>query len=695
MIKHRPALSILLTGFLLLWHALITPAQEKTGNQEIIPQFEKDISVKLRLVDVAAVGKDGVYVTDLKPEELTLIVDGQQRSIETFDVFMSVLRTGDSGEAASLYYSPPRSIVLFFDQAYSSFRGIRNAKRAASDFIVNSLRPGDKVMVLGYDLSLTIYQDFTSDRNKLLRAVDKINYSFAAESEDLKIIGKSIDTANIQDFGRNARWEKPSIEETPRDDYFDEFSMFEDNPADKMSRMRYPERRFKEFRIRTYLSALESVAYGLKPIRGRKTIVFLSQGFDHRIAITDLKQNLKKALEALNDSNSSMFCVDIWGLDAPDGMIEDDSMGFKMSQHESLSCLSTETGGKYYGGSNDISALLLSIDNDISHYYVLGFYLDETEDGRFRKVRIQTQRPGVKLLYRKGFYSRKTFQKLDKVERIVHLKEGFYRNSPTNELAAKFSVNAFPRDAGDAVAGILFEAPLSRQGKHEYEIFGYVFYDGDTLLDAFHKTFTFTPKPEAKAFHHFEHVFLREGENVIKLVIRDNATGKRAYQFFSVRMPEFRAGLLASTLLLRDPGDSVVSSAETDILSLKNKFDLSFGEPADPLSPLTRTGVRIGVTNKFEREKDVGIIVRIDGIDVTDEGPRLATKYILEGDDGMFYSLEEKYKQVFPIAGAKAAIVMSMLNIGEVPAGGYTLRARIDDILSGKAVGRKVTINLE
>src|SRR5437868_705754 len=46
------------------------------------------------------------------------------------------------------------------------------ARKAARDFVQHQMREGDRVAVVGHDVRLKVYSDFTSDKNQLTRAID-------------------------------------------------------------------------------------------------------------------------------------------------------------------------------------------------------------------------------------------------------------------------------------------------------------------------------------------------------------------------------------------------------------------------------------------------------------------------------------------------------------------------------------------
>jgi VWFA-related protein len=635
----------------ILLTAVASPAQEarkieKLSDAPELPQFEQDVTVRLRLIDVTATDSSGKYMTDLTADDFTVYVNGKKVDIRTFDAyFPGAVEAPAQMDAAAAgvpnLAMPTRKIVLFMDQAYCSFRGLKNAKEAAEEFVTRNLSPGDEVMVVGYDMALRIYQAFTRDRDLMIKAIREVRYGFSNGPGDSAIF----------------RGENPH-------------------------------------NIRIYLQAMQKLALYLSSFRGRKTFVMMSEGFDERIALYSVPQYLKDTFESFNSSNSTIFTVDVRGIDAPghsgSAMID---INRRRGRHNTLSTFAVDTGGAFYRGSNDIQSLLLNVDEDISHYYVLGFYVDEESDGRFREVKVETSRPGVKLRYRDGYFAPKPFTKLNSDERLVNLEEGFNLNSPASDMNADFGLQIYPRSDGSAVATVIIETPIAEGKPPEYEILGYVNSKDNKLVDAVHKIIEFTSMPSADRFRDVEPLNIEPGENLIRLVIRDNRSGKRAYQFLAARMPEMGEGFYASTISLLEADVDFATAASARVKSMKNNLGVPQQEAADPLASVGREGIIPGASQEMKRGERVSLLISVVGAKKDDRGSyQLAAGYKFRAADGTSYDAVERDFKVFPTAGGDAVLIVSTLDIKDVPPGDYTLNARIDDIAAKKAVGQTAQV---
>src|SRR5205814_2368718 len=74
--------------------------------------------------------------------------------------------------------------------------------------------------------------------------------------------------------------------------------------------------------------------------------------------------------------------------------------------HGAMDLLAERTGGKAYYNRNDLDKAVRDGVSDGSSYYMLGYYPENKDwNGKFRKVQVKVDRPGLKLRYRLGYYA--------------------------------------------------------------------------------------------------------------------------------------------------------------------------------------------------------------------------------------------------------------------------------------------------
>ena len=69
----------------------------------------------------------------------------------------------------------------------------------------------------------------------------------------------------------------------------------------------------------------------------------------------------------------------------------------------SLRTLAEATDGLAIVDSNDLAGGLRRVVNDLSLYYLLGYYSSGKLDGKFHSIKVRVKRPGVQVRARRGY----------------------------------------------------------------------------------------------------------------------------------------------------------------------------------------------------------------------------------------------------------------------------------------------------
>jgi VWFA-related protein len=127
------------------------------------PALTIRLDTDLVVIDVTATDRSGAYVRDLRPEEVQVFEDGQERKINFFAV---------TDEAA---LSRPLAVVFALDIS-GSLRPdeMTTLRQAAMKF--TELMKGDSVFAaMSFNHKINIVQDFTPSQEKIVRAFEKMN----------------------------------------------------------------------------------------------------------------------------------------------------------------------------------------------------------------------------------------------------------------------------------------------------------------------------------------------------------------------------------------------------------------------------------------------------------------------------------------------------------------------------------------
>jgi VWFA-related protein len=140
-------------------------AQEEDPDR---PKGQTAISVTVDLVSLNVLVTDpkGNVITGLKPDNFAIYEDNVKQDIASFAPVEANITV-----VMLVEYSKQ---VFYLYSAYEVWNAIYG--------FVNTLRPGDWVAVVGYDMRPTILADFTQDRAKMYDALRRFNYPAFSES---------------------------------------------------------------------------------------------------------------------------------------------------------------------------------------------------------------------------------------------------------------------------------------------------------------------------------------------------------------------------------------------------------------------------------------------------------------------------------------------------------------------------------
>jgi len=191
----------------------------------------------------------------------------------------------------------------------------------------------------------------------------------------------------------------------------------------------------RDTRISATLAALEQIARFMSGQSGRKVLLWFSTGFPFSVvgdspsameAERDYGDQIRRTINLLNDTHVATYTIDAGGL-APDSIGDPslsgrDSEGKvklgmavnralssevfqRFSTHDALETIARDTGGSYFN-RNDLDDAIRSALRESSSYYMLGYYpSNKTWDGKFRNIKVQVDRPGAQLRYRRGYFA--------------------------------------------------------------------------------------------------------------------------------------------------------------------------------------------------------------------------------------------------------------------------------------------------
>jgi VWFA-related protein len=419
------------------------------------------------LVDVRVRARSGAPVTDLSQKDFRVWEDGVPQAITSFSV-EDVEKLDQAEAATSLPASidlgklPPtvtaesvltdhRLIVLFFDLSSMQPDDLIRALRAARMFAQTKLTAADLVAVVTYTSSLRILQNFTNDRAALEKSIRGI--LVGEESSSLSSSGTVGEAGGTNANGEEIVTPDVSAAFTPDET---EFNIF--NTDEK-------------------LAAIESLSEMLRAVPGRKSVIHFSAGIE-RTGIENQAQ-LRATIEAANHSNVSLYTMDMRGLLAlppggeaiaasPSGtaVYSGSAISSQFSSlhgnRETLASLSRDTGGRTFYDLNDFSPAFDEIQRENSCYYMLGYSpSNKKSDGRFRRIRVEVVRPGVKVEARPGYFAPKDFRQFTREDKEQQLQQAMDLDTPFVDLPLAVEAAYFRLKGGNYYVVLAGKVPGS------------------------------------------------------------------------------------------------------------------------------------------------------------------------------------------------------------------------------------------
>ena len=531
------------------------PAQETPSGYTFHAQSE------LVLVNVTVRDKDGNFVRDLKPDDFTIIEDNKPQHVASFDientdalpatnvpqvaVLQGAPQKTQAAPAAEQNANPLRDrrlIVLFFDLSAMQPDEIDRAATAAEKYVDQQMAPADLVAVLSLSSSLEVNQDFTADR----AALKKVLQSFNAGAGQGFEAGSTGTTEGTPDTGQPF---------TPDDTEYNIFNT---------------DRR---------LEALRSVADKLSHIEQKKSLIYFSSGMD-RTGIEN-QSELRTAVNAAVRANLSIYTMDIRGLQAlvPGGEAQNASLrgtaaysgqasinalNSNFSTQETLVTLAGDTGGRAFLDSNDFSQVFKRVQQDTATYYILGYRSTNTaRDGKYRRIAVKINRPGLKFDYRHGYYAPADFKHSTQEDRERQLEEELASELPATDLPVYLSAGYFRLADNKFYVPISLmvpgsEIPFTRSSdkdKATLDILGLVTDDAkrpvDQMRDTVKVAVSSSTEVRRKNVQYDSGFTLPSGKYHLKFVLRENQTGRIGSFETDINIPDLKnAPLKMSTVLV-------------------------------------------------------------------------------------------------------------------------------------------------
>jgi len=420
--------------------AAATPAAAQTATAQ--PTFRS--GVDLVRFDVRVVDASGRPITDLKPEEIEILEDGEplqivlfQRVTEPAASYVDAALRAVTAEVSSNEAFPRGHLyILLFDQQHITAGNEQRARQAAEEFIRTRVRPSDRVALFaipgpGPQLG------FTTDKVKAIDALGSIRggYQRAAPTafgnvglyEAHRILqGDEFQIVNtLERLTKEGGADMLGLSETvagdtdvgggggAAEDATIARRLLRENAQTIVNQ--------SDAESRQFLQRLADVIEQFREIEGRKTVIMFSEGF--------FQDNLSRELENVAAAAAQSYAVfytfdlnrrtgDITQAYAPDPTYSSEVQ----ARIAPLATLAVETDGMMLVDASGRTREALNIIADQAQdYYLVGFTPSDKarlNRGDYQRIKVRTTRPGAQVSARTGYATRDPLTPVDRRKAI-------------------------------------------------------------------------------------------------------------------------------------------------------------------------------------------------------------------------------------------------------------------------------------
>ena len=294
-------------------------------------------------------------------------------------------------------------LAIVVDDLGLSHESTAYVRMMLTRYVDTKIAPGDLVAIIRTAGGVGTLQQFTTDRRLLHAAIDRVRWSLQSRKGvgAFEAIVPASSTSLVTGVGQT----------------IDELRT--------------------EVATAGTLGALEYVLRGIEELPGRKSVVFVSEGFD--LGIRDAKvsrtwSTFTRVMDRANRAGVVVYTMDARGLQTGGLTAEDDAQTHEdvdadrrsrsrpqpggpragrngrrqdlLDSQDSLVYLAQQTGGFAVLNTNDLVAGMARVIDDTRGYYLLGFDTSIPANERWdpNDIRIHVKRPGLTVRARRGLF---------------------------------------------------------------------------------------------------------------------------------------------------------------------------------------------------------------------------------------------------------------------------------------------------
>lgn len=417
----------LLIGTLALPMVPAAGAQEETVQSTGIRPiggltFAEEIELTIANLVVYVTDKKGRAVTDLTADDFEVFQDGDQKQITNFKLYTDeIIRSElkeeplpgiplptpatDPATDPAVDSGPvPVHLVLYIDNENLQPLDRNRVLSQTRDFVRTSLHPPARMMVVAYQRSFEVLQEFTSEPADVLNALRKVRTYTGGRTERMNTARDIID--RIQNIEKEQNSDSPYA--NPQggvSEYNQVYQLIANYARESTNDLQFT------------LDYLRQTITTLSGLPGKKGVIYVSNGlpmtpgmelFYEMSRVTrdstiltrmyefDASRYYQQLAAMANAQDVTFYAIDATGLTmggigGAEYATAQDPMAASVGMHnltDSLRFLADETGGIAIVSTNDVAPRLELITQDMFTYYSLGYPLQVSGQDKVHRIKV-------------------------------------------------------------------------------------------------------------------------------------------------------------------------------------------------------------------------------------------------------------------------------------------------------------------
>jgi len=383
--------------------------------------FVDEIALTIANLVVHVTDKKGRAVTTLTQDDFEVYQDGDPKQISNFKLYTAEVVRSELGVTTGLDIPEPTTIpeataaggpqpvhlVLYIDNQNLDPLDRNRVLSQAQGFVRTSLHPPAQMMVVAYQRSFDVLQDFTSEPSEIFKALRLVRTYTGGRTERDSSRKDIMERIQRLQSEQRAGTSRSSSGDPSNDREWNEiYSLIDNYAKESVNDLQFT------------LDSLRQIITSLTGLPGKKGVIYVSNGLPmipgmdlfyeaskamndstilSRMFEFDRSRTYKQLAATANAQDVTLYTIDASGLSlqgvgsaeyatAADPMIS--SIG-RNNLTDSLRYLADETGGITIYNTNDIGPRLELVTQDMFTYYSIGYPLQASGQDKVHRVKVK------------------------------------------------------------------------------------------------------------------------------------------------------------------------------------------------------------------------------------------------------------------------------------------------------------------